>query len=125
ELDAFEAASGGQIGLDSSAIAAAGTPTVLVRTDGSTSPVVVNGRGLMCTPACDNVTPISPNATDHFVVMSVLSAGARAMGDAFVVSALQNAVNLDSRVVVVVAQASTMDVSVVNNKTTIQEAAPS
>src|SRR5207302_1782924 len=40
ELDAFEAASGGQIGLDSSAIAAAGTPTVLVRTDGSTSPVV-------------------------------------------------------------------------------------
>src|SRR5512142_3051732 len=50
QFDAFDAATVGQVSLTPWY---AGTAYIVVQTDGSMTPVTLNGRGLVCTPACD------------------------------------------------------------------------
>ena len=96
KLDTIQSASGGLIGLTADVNAATGQPYILVRTDGSGTSVTLNGRGLICSPLCDGIASATPNATDHFVVFTVVEAGTRVEGDAFGATAIQDAVSMDS-----------------------------
>jgi hypothetical protein len=117
QFDAFQSASGGQVA-PAAAIPFAGTVFVVVQTDGSGTNVTVNGRGLTCIPACDAVTASTPDATDHILVYLVTGTGSHSAGDAFTVTAIQDAVSLDSRTIAVVGQAHDIALSV--TKTAIQ-----
>src|ERR1700674_382740 len=79
----------------------AGNTWILVRSDGSGTAVSLNGRGLGCTPLCDNVVTQVPDATDHFVVYEITNTGRDSCGDTLVATALQDAVSLDSNVMII------------------------
>ncbi|HYM14627.1 MAG TPA: hypothetical protein VEZ14_03645 [Dehalococcoidia bacterium] len=116
----FAAAQAGSAGQVSSDMAHAGDDWIVVQTNDSASPVTLNGRGLVCMPACDNVATQTPDATDKTAVWHVTSAGTFAGGAA---TATQTGVFLDSRTLTVVGSAQDMQLSMVGNKTTIQEGA--
>jgi len=118
QFDAFQTASGMQTAVDA-AIPFAGNTYIIVQTDGSGSNVTLNGRGLVCTPACDNATTSVPDATDHIVVYTVNSVGTHAISDTLTVTATQDAVALDSGTITVVGQAH--DITLAVTKDTIQE----
>ena len=94
KLDAFQDVSAGLMGVTSDVNADSGQPLILVQTDGSATSVVLNGRGLHCSPACDWATATLPDPTDHFVVYTILDAGTHVEGDVVFVSAIQDAVEL-------------------------------
>lgn len=94
KLDWFQDVSAGLIGLTSDVNISSGQPLILVQTNGSATSVVLEGRGLHCAPACDSVTPASPDPVDHFLVYTVLDAGSHVEGDVVFVSAVQDSVEL-------------------------------
>src|SRR5262249_23832573 len=75
-FSSIETSSGNQIPRTAAAAAAAGSTYIVVVTDGSTSGVTLNGKGLVCAPLCDTATPQTPDATDHIAVWQVVSAPA-------------------------------------------------
>ncbi len=85
----------------------------------------MNGRGLTCSPACDAITSVFPDATDYFAVFTVLDGGTHSPGDTLVVTATQDAVTLDSATVTVVGQAHDMTLTMASGKTTVTAGAPS
>jgi hypothetical protein len=102
---ALQTQSGGKVEQEPSGFVgtpAAGFTDILVQTDGSSTPVVMNGRGLRCTPACDGVTTSTPNAIDHFVAYKITDTGTYSIGDTIVATAQQDSVTLDSRTIMVV-----------------------
>ena len=82
-----------------------GNTFIVYQTDGSLASMSLNGRGLVCSPACDGITTVSPDATDNIVVFEVTGNGTRWPGDLLVATAIQDSVSLDSRTITVVGQA--------------------
>lgn len=124
-LSIIEAAGGGEVSSSSQAMAFAGHVFVVVQSDGSATGMTLNGRGLNCTPSCDGLSFAFPDATDHMAVWTVSDAGTHSLNDKFVVTAVQDAVSLDSKTLTVAGQAHDVQLTLANNKTTIQEQAPS
>lgn len=112
----IQTASGSQI---SQSPAVAGNTFILVLSDGSGSAIMVNGRGLVCSPACDNVATQAPDATDHYAVWQVTGTGTHSVGDSVTVTAVQDSVSLDSSANKVVGQAHDVALSVLNSQTTL------
>src|SRR5207248_8874123 len=101
-LTALETASAGQV---SQTPAEGGNTWILVKTDGSTSPVTLNGRGLVCVPACDGTTGTVPG-TDNFIAFQVTGIGGTlTRGSTVKATATQNGVSVDSTQMTVVGQA--------------------
>ncbi|MHB8684809.1 MAG: hypothetical protein ACYC9X_10870, partial [Dehalococcoidia bacterium] len=92
-LAAVQTASGGLISSDT---ANAGSTYAVVQTNGSASPVVLNGKGLVCTPACDGVTSITPAMVSGSVlaVFQVNGNGSFASGNT--VTVIQDSISVDS-----------------------------
>lgn len=124
QFAAFQARSGGQTAL-TSAIPYAGTTYIVAETESSTWPVTLNGRGLVCTPACDDVASTYADATDHMVVFSVTGTGPRSIGDARVATVQNEAVTFDSTAITVVGHAHDATLSMVSGDTALLADAPS
>lgn len=120
QLDAMQSASAGQISTDP---VDAGDAYIIVRTDGSTTAVALNGRGLVCQAvvtgappplgnACDGsntVTPAPAVSAGTFAVYRVSSTGSAT--SPFVVTAIEDSVALDSRSLAVVGQANNLGIT--------------
>jgi len=136
-FDTWAAASGSQI---NSGVVLGGVPSgkvyIVVKTDGSTSPVALNGKGLTCASVaaggstagnaiCDgtatDVPPTSITFADggQYVIWQVTAIGTFAGGVA--VTATQNSVSVDSPTLTKVGTARDMQITV--SKDTVQEGA--
>jgi hypothetical protein len=122
-LSLIEAQGGDQVSATSQGAAFAGHVFVVVLSDGSGTNMTLNGRGLNCTPACDAITSTSPDPIDHVAVWAVSDAGTHSPGDTIAVTVAQDAVTLDSSTVTIVGQAHDVELTLADNKTTIQEQA--
>ncbi len=146
QLSTIQAASGLQT---SQAPAVAGTTWILVQTNGSRTPITLNGQGLVCTTAaavsfaagppivpaqdatvaCDGIVtftpPAAPTAWDNFAVFQVTNPGSLSIGATVTSSALQDGTTLAGKTVTVVGQANNVTLSMLNNQTTVQAGATS
>ncbi len=118
-VPAFQSASAGQIDPPAGP---AGDTVILVKTDGSTTALVLNGRGLVCTPVCDGTTSATIGS-DNYAAWTVTGLGTHALGDTFTVTTTQDGVSLDSSILKVVGQAHDLILSVLNSQTTLQAGA--
>ena len=135
QLDAMEAASGHQVPQTASAAVQAGETWIVVQNDGSLTNITLNGRGIDCathvpsgpddgTAACDGVTGSVVNPVDDIAVYEIADAGLHSPGDALVVTAVEDAVTLDSEQITVVGQATNVSIAVGDNKTAVEAGAP-
>jgi hypothetical protein len=117
-LDAIETASAHQINSDT---AHAGRPCIIVRTDGSTTNIALNGRGLVCATACTGLATIVPSAGANgaFATDEITGNGTFTSGN--VVSAVQDSVVIDSSALSLAAQAH--NITLFAPKNTVQEGA--
>ncbi len=90
-LTAIQTASGGQINMDTGNV---GATYIVVQTNGSVSPMTLNGNGLVCTPACDNVATQVPSGASPVAVWQVTGIGSFVSGN--VVTATQDAISVNS-----------------------------
>jgi hypothetical protein len=113
-------ASAGQLGDEP---LATGELIVVVLTDGSATPITLNGRGLVCDPVCDGTTA-HPAPGPNRALWTIEDRGTVAIGDSVNITAAQDGVPLNATVSVV-GVPHDMQISAAFDKTTIQEGAPS
>jgi hypothetical protein len=119
-LDAIQTASAMQVNSDT---AGAGKSCIIVQTDGSTTAVTLNGRGLVCTTVCDGtaasaLTPTS-GSNGVFATNEITGNGTFTSGNT--ITAVQDGVSVDSGAVSTASQAQNVTLAAVS--TTIQEGA--
>lgn len=132
-LSTWETASADQLNSD---MTNAGSSYIIVHTDGTTSNVTVNGRGLVCDevfPAaatgtgCDGTTGMAPGAvtstTGNWLVLKVTGLGSFASGSK--VAAIQGPSNVEVDSAALTTASQAHDAALAVTKPTIQEAAPS
>ncbi len=115
-LTSIQTASGGQINADAGN---AGNTYVIVQTNGSVSPMVLNGNGLVCTPACDNVATQVPSGTSPVAVWQVTGVGTFVSGN--VVTATEDSIAVNSIALKAVGAAHNVALTV--RKATVQAGA--
>jgi hypothetical protein len=106
----------------SNAPAITGELEVVVLTDGSVTGVWLNGRGLVCDPVCDGATTQVP--ANNRALWTIENRGSVAVGSTVNITASQDTVSIDVPISVVGAPRD-LELVIVNDKTTIQEGAPS
>lgn len=103
----------------SSDVAGTGGVTIIVSSDDPATTMVLNGKGLTCAPACDNVATQTPDPTDRMAAWTVTNAGSFATGSA--VTATQDSVQVSSSALTLVGAAHDMQITA--TKATVQEGA--
>ena len=116
-LDAIAAGSAGQV---SDASQYAGSACLIVKTDGSTSPITVNGRGLVCDTACDGTaaSAITPETVGGSAYAAEIIDGYAAGYTSAPITVTQDNVAVDTAPIVPVHQAHDIMLSV--TKPTVQ-----
>ncbi len=111
--------SAGQVSSDP---AHAGNTVIIVQVNdpSAAATVALNGKGLVCSPACDNSTAISPDG-DNMVAFTVTGTGSFVSGTA--VTATQDSVSVDSPPLTLVGAGHDMNITL--TKLTVQEGASS
>ncbi|MHB8514872.1 MAG: dockerin type I domain-containing protein [Dehalococcoidia bacterium] len=120
-LAAMARASAAQIGAGPSPVA--GPSVIVITTNDPSQPMAVNGKGLVCSPVCDN-TATTPPDSDLMKAFTITNSGTFPSGST--VTVIQSNVSLDSVPQTLVGAPHNVVISVPSGgKTTLQEGAAS